>query len=333
MDALRRYVAAKQPAVECALDAAVQPPSAWNRKLADAMRYSLLGGGKRLRPMLVLAACELFGGSEAQAMPTAVAVEMVHTMSLVHDDLPSMDDDDVRRSRPTSHRMYGEDVAILAGDALLSEAFRHIAAETPVDRVPAERVLHVLRLLGDSVGLRGLAAGQVMDLACDGVGVGEEGDRNEASAASANAAELDTLEWIHLHKTAALLRFSVVAGAVLAGAGADDVARLETFANKIGLAFQIADDVLDVTMSTERLGKTAGKDVQANKVTFPRLLGVDASRQRAAALVREAKHALAGVRADAGDNDEDERDGAHADLDARMRVLCGLADFVVQRGS
>lgn len=179
-----------------------------------------MAGGKRVRPVLVLAACEMFGGNDNIAMPSAVAVEMIHTMSLIHDDLPAMDNDDLRRGKPTNHVIYGEDIAILAGDALLSTSFEHVAEHTK--GVPAERVVEVLRRLGTAVGAVGLAGGQVKDLECEN----KEG------------VTLADLEWIHMHKTAALLKVSVCAGAILAGAKPDEIAACEVYAEKIGLAFQ-----------------------------------------------------------------------------------------------
>jgi geranylgeranyl diphosphate synthase type II len=294
----RKFLAAKRASIDAALNEAVVATSTMNSRLAEAMRYSLLADGKRIRPALVLAACNMFGGDDEQAMPTAVAVEMVHTMSLIHDDLPSMDNDDFRRGRPTNHKVYGEDVAILAGDALLSEAFAHIAEKTPSSMVPPIRTLEVIRRLGNCVGLHGLAAGQALDLEAEGKPISE--------------ISLRTLETIHLYKTAALLRFSVTAGAILAGAAADDLSRVESFANKIGLAFQVADDVLDVTASTETLGKTAGKDIKAAKATFPRLIGLEESRKYAEDLTREAKSEL-------------------TKYGERAAVLLGFADFIIQR--
>jgi geranylgeranyl diphosphate synthase type II len=238
------------------------------------MRYSLLAGGKRLRPILCLAACELAGGSREQAMPTAVALEMVHTMSLIHDDLPAMDNDDLRRGRPTNHKVYGEANAILAGDALLTRAFEMVALRSP--GVPAERLLAVVGELSLASGAPGLVGGQVVDLECEGKTV-----------------DLDTLEYIHLHKTGALLRACVLTGALIAGAPEALLAALRTYARGIGLAFQIIDDILDVTASSEVLGKTAGKDLTADKTTYPKLLGLEESRLRADALVAEAKAALA----------------------------------------
>ncbi len=184
------------------------------------MKYSLLAGGKRIRPILCLAACEMFDGDSEAVLPTAVALEMVHTMSLIHDDLPAMDNDNLRRGKPTNHVIYGEAIAILAGDALLSSAFEYIATYTK--GVPAERTLEVIRRLGVSVGPNGLAGGQVKDLECE----------NQANLT------LEDLEWIHAHKTAPLLRVSVAAGALLAGATEEDIEICELFADKVGLAFQ-----------------------------------------------------------------------------------------------
>ena len=174
--------------VEIALEKSLVATSPNVEKIIESMKYSLMAGGKRIRPILCIASCELFGGSEAMAMPTAVALEMIHTMSLIHDDLPAMDDDDLRRGKPTNHVLYGEDIAILAGDALLSTSFEHVARETK--GVPADRLVEVLARLGTSVGAYGLAGGQVMDLACE----------------NKDGVTLADLEWIHMHKTAALLK-------------------------------------------------------------------------------------------------------------------------------
>jgi geranylgeranyl diphosphate synthase type II len=237
------------------------------------MRYSLLAGGKRLRPILCLAACELAGGTADQAMATAVALEMIHTMSLIHDDLPAMDNDDLRRGRPTSHKVFGEANAILAGDALLTRAFEMVALRSP--GVPPERLLRVVGELALASGAPGLVGGQVVDLECEGQSV-----------------DLDTLEYIHLHKTGALLRACVISGALIAGAPEPLLKALGVYARGIGLAFQIIDDILDVTASSEVLGKTAGKDLTADKTTYPKLLGLAESRRRADVLVLEAKNSL-----------------------------------------
>ena len=265
------YLEATRLRVEAALDAALAPERP--ESLREAMRYSLLAGGKRLRPILCLAAFELAGGQGDAAMPTAVALEMIHTMSLIHDDLPAMDNDDLRRGRPTNHKVYGEAKAILAGDALLTRAFEMVAVRSP--GVPAERLLQVVAELSQASGAPGLVGGQVVDLESEGQPV-----------------DLDTLEYIHLHKTGALLRACVISGALVAGAPEDLQAALHTYARGIGLAFQIIDDILDLTTSSSVLGKTAGKDLTADKSTYPKLLGLEESKRRADALVAEAKAAL-----------------------------------------
>lgn len=260
---LATYLADRKELVERALDESLQVEHENAQTIIESMRYSLMAGGKRIRPILCLAAAELFGGSSAvdAAMPTAVALEMIHTMSLIHDDLPAMDNDDLRRGKPTNHVLYGEAMAILAGDALLSTSFEHVAKHT--EGVPAERVVDVLRRLGTCVGAIGLAGGQAMDIKC-------EADPNVS---------VDDLTWIHTHKTAALLQAAAATGAVVGGASAEDVANMEEYALKIGLAFQVADDILDVTATSEELGKTAGKDLEADKTTYPKLLGMDKSKE------------------------------------------------------
>ena len=267
----KAYLNQSRERVEAALDASMGPERP--ESLREAMRYSLLAGGKRLRPILCLAACELVGGDSSKAMPTAVAVEMIHTMSLIHDDLPAMDNDDLRRGRPTNHKVYGDAMAILAGDALLSRAFEMVSVRSA--DVPAERLVKVVGELAMVSGAPGLVGGQVVDLECEGKQV-----------------DLETLEYIHLHKTAALLRACVVTGALIGGASDAQVQAMRTYANGIGLAFQIVDDILDVTASSEVLGKTAGKDLLADKTTYPKLLGLEPSRTRALELVGEAKAAL-----------------------------------------
>ena len=197
---LHSYLKEKKAKVEAALEVALSAASPRVDKIIESMKYSLMAGGKRIRPILCLAACEMFGGSERSCMAVAVAIEMIHTMSLIHDDLPVMDNDDLRRGKPTNHVLYGEDVAILAGDALLSTSFEHVATHTT--GVPAERVVEILRRLGTSVGPNGLAGGQVMDLECE--------NRNDVS--------LEELEWIHMHKTASLLRVGSCAARTFADA-------------------------------------------------------------------------------------------------------------------
>ncbi|MEM8642560.1 MAG: geranylgeranyl diphosphate synthase CrtE [Cyanobacteria bacterium P01_G01_bin.54] len=265
---LTTYLQTYKAQVETALADSLpitQPPTIY-----EAMRYSLLAGGKRLRPILCLATCELLGGTVAMALPTACAMEMVHTMSLIHDDLPAMDNDDFRRGKPTNHKVYGEDMAILAGDALLTYAFEWIARQT--QGVAPEAVLAVIAHLAKASGAAGLVGGQVVDLESEGK----------------PGVTLETLEFMHKHKTGALLEACVVCGAMLAGATDAERDRLSTYAQNIGLAFQIIDDILDITATPEELGKTAGKDIAAQKTTYPSLLGLDESRRRADTLIAEA---------------------------------------------
>lgn len=278
----KAYMGERAVAVNRALDAVIpagEPPAA----LHEAMRYALLAGGKRVRPALCLAACGVAGGREAWAMPPAAAVEMVHTMSLVHDDLPCMDDDDLRRGKPTCHVVYGEPIAVLTGDALLSLAFGHMASvdSYPPDVDPDKHPARVVRAVGElarCIGSEGLVAGQVVDLEMTG---------------SAETVPLDHLEYIHLHKTAALLEASVVIGAIIGGGSDEQIERLRKYARSIGLLFQVVDDILDVTKSSEELGKTAGKDLASDKTTYPKLLGLEKSREFAEELLCDAREQLA----------------------------------------
>ncbi|WP_445174395.1 geranylgeranyl diphosphate synthase CrtE [Microcoleus sp.] len=270
---LSTYLAKRKEAIEVALDSAL--PVIYPEKIYEAMRYSLLAGGKRLRPILCLASCELAGGTTSMAMPTACALEMIHTMSLIHDDLPAMDNDDYRRGKLTNHKVYGDDIAILAGDGLLTYAFEFIATKT--ENVPPQQVLQTIAHLGRAAGVGGLIGGQVVDVESEG--------KTDVS--------LETLNYIHAHKTGALLEACVVCGAILASASAADLQRLSRFAKNIGLAFQIIDDILDITATQEELGKTAGKDVQAGKVTYPSLWGIEESHRQASQLVVDAKAQLA----------------------------------------
>jgi geranylgeranyl diphosphate synthase type II len=241
------------------------------------VRYSLFAGGKRIRPLLVLAAGEAVGGVVEELMPLACAVEMIHTYSLVHDDLPAMDDDDLRRGKPTSHKVFGEAVAILAGDALLTRAF-HLMAEVPPswDEARVRRRLRAAALLGEACGTTALIGGQVMDLESEG-----------------RAIDALSLERLHRAKTGALLSACVRGGAILGGAPEEDLARLARYASALGLAFQVVDDVLDATEAAERLGKTAGKDAAASKATYVSVHGLERARAIAAELRAEALDSIA----------------------------------------
>ncbi|NEO58334.1 MAG: polyprenyl synthetase family protein [Okeania sp. SIO3B5] len=269
---LSTYLAKRKALVEKALDNSITV--VYPEKIYEAMRYSLLAGGKRLRPILCLASCELSGGNIEMAMPTACALEMIHTMSLIHDDLPAMDNDDYRRGKLTNHKVYGEDIAILAGDGLLSYAFEFVATQTK--NVLPQQVLQVIARLGKAVGAAGLVGGQVVDLASEGL--------SEVSE--------ETLHFIHTHKTGALLEACVVCGAMLANASLANLQRLSRYAQNIGLAFQIVDDILDITATTEELGKTARKDIDSQKATYPAIWGLEESRRQAQRLIENAKAEL-----------------------------------------
>ncbi len=271
---LSPYLTHRQAQVEAALAASL--PLAHPATIYEAMRYSLLAGGKRLRPILTIASCELLGGKMAMAMPAAGAMEMIHTMSLIHDDLPAMDNDDYRRGQLTNHKVYGEDIAILAGDGLLAYAFEYLVTGSQQAAVPADRVLAAVAHLSKAAGAAGLVGGQVVDLASEG----------QADVT------LETLNYIHAHKTGALLESAVVCGGIVAGGSPADLHRLSQYAQNIGLAFQIIDDILDITATSEELGKSAGKDVQAAKATYPKLLGIEESQRQATALVTTAQEVL-----------------------------------------
>lgn len=238
----------------------------------EAMRYCVFAGGKRLRPVLCIAAAEACGGRREEAFPAACAVELMHTYSLVHDDLPCMDDDDLRRGRATCHKVFGEGMAVLCGDALLTEAFAVITKSQASESYSVGEMVAELALTG---GSRKLIGGQVLDLEGEG-----------------KALAMEELVQIHEAKTAALLTVSVRLGAMSAGAGEDELEALTRFGHALGLAFQVIDDILDVTQTTENLGKTAGKDAAVDKATYPSVIGLELSRKEAERLTAEAMEAL-----------------------------------------
>jgi geranylgeranyl diphosphate synthase type II len=272
MEDLKAYLDARAREVDAALRRHLPAPRKRPATIHAAMRHSLFAGGKRLRPVLCLAAAETCGGETANAMPAACAVELMHTYSLVHDDLPCMDDDDLRRGRPTCHKVYGEGMAVLTGDALLTQAFEVLAATPPTRRHPLADFVRELAVTGGSTQLIG---GQVMDL---------EGEGRPLSKAE--------LVRIHQAKTAALLTTSLRLGAMSANAPEARLDALTTFGRSLGLAFQVIDDILDVTQTTDKLGKTAGKDQSVDKATYPSLLGLDRARAEAGRLTTRAMNAL-----------------------------------------
>jgi geranylgeranyl diphosphate synthase type II len=252
-------------------------PAGWSipDKLRDSIQYSLMAGGKRLRPILVFAAAEALGAPAEAALPVASAIEMVHTYSLIHDDLPAMDNDDFRRGKPTNHKVYGEAMAILAGDALLTHAFYSIVQANRRFGVPAVQTLAIVEELSAYAGACGMVGGQAADM------LGEQG-----------LTRLEELEYIHKHKTSDLIVFSLKAGARIGGASAKQLDALERFGNGIGLAFQIQDDILDVTGDEQKLGKPIKSDEKQMKVTYPYFIGLEASRAKVVELTAGAKAAI-----------------------------------------
>jgi geranylgeranyl diphosphate synthase type II len=271
---LQSYLADNKRRVDSTLDSLLPAANGPAATVLEAMRYAVTAGGKRLRPILAMAACEACGGTVEDVIEPAAAVELIHTYSLIHDDLPAMDDDDLRRGRPTVHRAFGEAEAILAGDALQALAFE-ILATRPVGADRSSRRNEAVRVLAAGAGVAGMVGGQMADLSAERSPVGADG-----------------LEWIHRRKTGALLAASAELGAIHAGASDADRAALAEYGRALGLAFQIADDILDCTSTAQDLGKTPGKDLEAGKATYPALYGLDASRQRAERLVESALSTL-----------------------------------------
>jgi geranylgeranyl diphosphate synthase, type II len=295
---LADYLEARRADVEAALVEALPAPPLCPPIIFEAMRYSLLGGGKRLRPILVLAACEAVrpGSSttvNALAMPAACAVEMIHTYSLIHDDLPAMDNDSLRRGRPTSHVVHGEGLAILAGDGLQAEAFALLARRPETtDHDLASRKLRALEVIAEAAGAAGMVGGQALDLDADPSRRHPGGTREGQARPMMDAAGLTDM---HARKTGALIRASVLAGAIMGGADTRALHALDRYAREIGLAFQIVDDILDVEGASADLGKTVGKDAASGKPTYVALYGLDASKARAARCLWQAEAALAEV--------------------------------------
>jgi len=277
--AVADYVRARRAEIEAALAILLPAPPDCPAPVADAMRYSLLGGGKRVRPVLCLASADAVGGRTAAVLQAACAIELIHTYSLIHDDLPAMDDDSLRRGRPTLHVVAGEGMAILAGDGLLTEAF-HALSSLPGD---AARVLRAVRSIAYAAGPVGMVGGQAIDLASVKPGP-------QARTAALDATALATM---HAKKTGALIRAAAAVGAVLGGGSEAQVAAIDGAGAEFGLAFQIVDDILDVEGESAQIGKTPGKDAAAGKTTYPALYGVDQSRAMAEACIARAADGLA----------------------------------------
>jgi geranylgeranyl diphosphate synthase type II len=292
-DTIRQQLELNRTLVDAELDRILPPAEEYPPSIHKAMRYSVFAGGKRLRPTLCLEAGRLFEGDEKVLLRVGSSLELIHTYSLIHDDLPALDNDDLRRGKPTSHVVFGEAAAILAGDALLTLAFEAIA---DAGGGAADRILQVIQELAHAVGtIKGMVGGQVVDL--------------ESSDTTGDAARL---EYIHSAKTGAFIRVALRAGAILAEANSEDMDRITAYGEKIGLAFQIADDLLDVLGSQAELGKTIGKDQQQHKATYPAIHGIEASQRIAARLVEEACDLL-------------------EPYGARAEILQGIAQYIVGR--
>ncbi len=294
---LETYLRERKARIDQALDGYLPDADTYPSAIFESTRYSVFAGGKRLRPILCVAAAEAVGGQEETVLPVACAIELIHTYSLIHDDLPAMDDDDFRRGRPTNHKVYGEGIAILAGDALLTEAFYLMSRSDLMTEVDTDRRLTVINEVSRAAGSFGMIGGQVADLQSEGAEVDEK-----------------TLHYIHVHKTEALITVSLMAGALLANAGNDELNALTEYGRKIGLAFQIADDILDIESTREVLGKDIGSDQDRRKMTYPALFGIEQSRNKAVELVS----------------------GALTDLerfDERAWPLREIAAFIVERKS
>ena len=291
---MKEYLEQKRLFVDNALESIMPPEETRPKRLIASMRYSLFAGGKRIRPILTLAACEAVDGSIESAVAAACAVELVHTYSLIHDDLPAMDDDDFRRGQPTCHREFDEGTAILAGDALLTMAFEILAQEAIAPELGSDKKVRMISELGRAAGWKGMVGGQQVDMDSEGT-----------------TPEQPVVEYIHTHKTGAMIRASILLGGIAGGADENSMKALSRYGESLGLAFQVVDDILDVTATTEEMGKDQGSDAQRGKVTYTALFGLDGARERAKELVDDAKAAV-------------------ADIDT-TKHLEGIADYVLLR--
>ena len=279
---LKAYLRDKRAIVDAALKGFFPKAEGPAGDVVRAMQYSLFAGGKRLRPILCMAGASAVGGEERYVIPVACALEMIHTYSLIHDDLPAMDDDDLRRGKPTSHKVFGEALALLAGDGLLTEAFRLMSATGSTDTVTPRAVIRVTGLIADAAGYRGMVGGQAVDIQAEGKEVPPE-----------------LVRFIHTHKTGALISASVTSGAILGGGNPEQVASITAYGNGIGLAFQISDDILDIEGDRETMGKGVGGDREKGKATYPSVHGLPMAKEMEEALVNEAIGALKGFKAEA----------------------------------
>lgn len=290
---IQAYMIEKRKLIDKALDSYLAPDDSYPETIHQAIRYSVLNGGKRFRPLLALASCEAVGGKPDIVIPTACAIELIHAFSLVHDDLPALDDDDLRRGKPTTHKIFGEATAILTGDALLTKAFEVIASHTK--GIPAETIIEVMRIIAKAAGMNGMIVGQVVDLLSEGKNISPE-----------------VLEFMHRNKTGALIKVSAQAGGILGRGTRSQIKALGIYGEKIGLAFQITDDILDITGKEEKTGKAIGSDTKKNKSTYPDIYGLQVSEELARKAIDEAMIAL-------------------NEFDDKADPLRALAEFVIKR--
>lgn len=292
---LKKYLDQKMEIIDEALNQYLPPETEYPQTIHEAMRYSVFAGGKRLRPILVIAAAEVVGGRAEDVLPTACGIELIHTFSLIHDDLPAIDNDDYRRGKLTCHKVFGEDMAILAGDGLLTHAFQLLAQNSEIKTINKEAIPLVIKEVAGAIGTLGLIGGQVVDVQSEGKEI-----------------DFPRLEYIHTHKTGALIAISLKVGATLMDAQEEEIEAIFQYGKLIGLAFQIVDDILNVEGDEVQLGKPVGSDLRQKKATYPALFGIEESRQKARRLIEEAKKEL-------------------EIFGEKGEILRLLADFIVER--
>ena len=295
MMTLDDYLKTRKKIVDNALDRYLPGEDNYPSVIFKSVRYSIFAGGKRIRPILCMASAEAVGGNVETVLPVACALELIHTYSLIHDDLPVMDDDDYRRGKLTNHKVFGEDIAVLAGDALLTEAFHLMSKREFTNKISPDRLLTVINDISKAAGFLGMVGGQVVDIESEGKEIDEE-----------------TLDYIHTHKTGAMVIASTRAGAIISGASEDELSALSDYGRHIGLAFQIMDDILDIEGDQDVLGKDIGSDESRGKVTFPALFGLEASREKARELVDDALSDI-------------------AQFDSRAEPLRMIARYIIER--
>ncbi len=292
---LKTYLQSQREKVEAALERLIPVADDPSAKVMEAMRYSIMAGGKRVRPILLLAAADAVGGNADTLLPAACALECLHTYSLIHDDLPAMDDDDLRRGRPTCHKVYGEAIAILAGDGLLNYSFELLSSPELRQAVEPDRLLDTIATFGRAAGVFGMVGGQTADILNEGKPI-----------------DAETLSFIHTHKTGALLAVSVEMGAILGRGSEKEINAMKEFGQALGLTFQIVDDILDIVGDEKVIGKPVGSDTKNQKATYPALFGLDAARTKAEELLAQALDSIAG-------------------FDSRAEPLRAIARYVVER--